>query len=99
MTEYSDTKGLVVLAVWAIVAIIALGITRELSKDWDEVFDAAPQIVLWPLFIGFLAVVAVGWCLLWLGRGPVRFVCWLARRHEARAAAKSNLPRAQVRRP
>jgi hypothetical protein len=77
-------------AVWAVVAVVAIGVKREQVGSWnDDVVDFAIPAAFWPLFCVFAIVVGGVWSLLWLGRGPIVFVRWMRR---------PKLPRAEVRR-
>jgi hypothetical protein len=84
-----DEIHLVVLVVWALVALITVGVWREVKGDLGE--DPTWMLAaVWPMLAALAAVVGVCWCLMWLGRTPVRMV---RRRAESR-----RLPRAEVRR-
>lgn len=87
----ADTLFFVMLSAWFGVAIVSAGIYREVTGRWDNDEVLSPMFVcaMWPLALLIAVVLGAGWCLLWLGRGPVRIV--RCRRERDR------LPRAEVR--
>jgi hypothetical protein len=85
----------IALIIYAAVAVIAVGVVREIEGNWDAVADGLPFIIAWPLVIAVAAAVAIGWCALWVVRGPIRIAIWLIDRRAARMG-KTELPRAEI---
>lgn len=86
-----EDKTLLAFAVWALVAFVIAGVAREVN---GKVGDTPLLAAAWPLLPCFAAIVAIGWALMWLGRGPARLVVRLQRRRrQANRIARAEVHR------
>lgn len=87
------TWQVIVLIVWAAVAIIGGGIYYEVDEcSSDDIFDIVFGAGFWPVMLVVLLGIGALWCLSWVGRGPGKLVKWLLNRDWSR----SDLPEAKV---
>jgi hypothetical protein len=64
----------VVVGIWALVAVIAIGVHREITGKFDE--DFAIPAAFWPVMAIIGAAFGTAWCLLWIGRAPILLWRW-----------------------
>lgn len=63
------------IASYLLIGITIFGVIHELDIHADnDPGMTAFLCMFWAPVIGMLAIMGVGWCLAWLGRGPVRLV-------------------------